>query len=510
MGSLNHPVTTQSAEAQKFFNQGLTLLYGFNYPEAARSFRRAVELDPEMPMGWWGLAVALGPNINEPLFPQNSQPAYDAARRAKSLAPRAAPRERMYIDAVVAHYVPDPQPADRSSLDRAYAEAMKRLAEAWPDDLDAQTIYAESLMNLTPWRLWSLDGKPGTHTLEIVRLLESVLDRDPGHLGANHYYIHAVEASPNPEKALPSGYRLGPLAPGAGHLVHMPAHVFMRTGDYERAAQANIDAAEADRKYFETSGADGIYSTYWSHNWHFLSAAYSMQGRYRDAFESVRRAAGIMAPMAKQIPIFESFLSFPVLVQLRFHRWEELASSEAPPDGSITSRNVWRMARAHAFAALGRKTDAERERKAFLDGLRDLPEDRTYGQNPERAVMQIGEKTLDARIAAASGDWAKAVRHLRDAVAAEDKLNYNEPADWYYPPTREALGAALLRTGQAAEAEQVFRGDLRINRRNGRSLFGLMESLKAQGKMDEAALIEQQYKTAWAKADAPLRLEDLF
>jgi len=509
MGDLHHPTSTRNPQAQKFFNQGLTLLYGFNYPEAAHSFREAVRLDPGYAMGWWGLAMALGPNINEPHFPQNVIPAFEASRKAAELASTASPREKAYIEALQARYVREPG-ADRSALDKAFAAKMKSLAAQYPDDLDAQTLYAESLMMLHPWRLWTADGKPAPDTLEIVRLLEYVLDRNPDHMGACHYYIHAVEASTEPWKALPAADRLGKLAPAAGHLVHMPAHIYMRTGDYERAAVSNREASEADRLYFQKSGAGGIYGSYYAHNLHFLSAARSMQGRYAEAISGVEDAARIIEPLTAQVPIFEPFLAFPILVNVRFRKWDKIMAMPQPPERLITSNNLWRFGRGMAFASNGKPKQAQEELTAFRASINKVPDDRVYGQNPERLVMNIAAKILEAKIAQVAGNKEVMLAALNEAVRLEDSLQYNEPADWYYPPSREALGAGLISAGKFQEAEAVFREDLRRNRRNGRSLFGLMEALKAQGRHEEAALVKMQLDAAWKGADEPLQLSHLF
>jgi tetratricopeptide (TPR) repeat protein len=508
-GNVHHPVSTANKEAQQFFDQGLAMIYGFNHAEAIRSFRRAAELDPHLAMAHWGIALALGPNINAPMDPDAHKQAYEALKQAQKLAPHASPREQAYIEAIGKRYAEDPK-ADVAKLQRAYADAMRQVAQRFPDDLDAQTLFAESLMNLYPWKLWTLDGKPAPVTLEAVRVLESVMQRNPDHLGANHYYIHAVEASPEPGRALPAAYRLGKLAPAIGHLVHMPAHVWMRTGDYEQAAQANIDAAAADKAYLEQGGVQGIYLAYYAHNLHFLSAAYSMQGRYADSQRAAEECRRVMAPLAMEVPGFEGPITAALLVPVRFRDWDRVLKTPEPDPKQMTVHNLWHFARGIAYASKGQLEPARTERDKFREAISKIPEERTYGNNPERQVMQLPLFLLEAKIAEASGDLKQALGHLREAVTAEDQLAYNEPPDWYYPPSREALGAILLRLGEASEAEKVFRADLGINQRNGRSLFGLWESLKMQKKSDDAALIEPMYNTAWSKADRPLELKDLF
>ena len=509
LGNLHHPVSTQSPEAQRFFNQGLTMIFGFNHGEAVRSYRRAAELDPGMAMAYWGIAVALGPNINAGMDPDAHKHAWEALSQARKLAATATPGERDYIDALAARYSADPK-AEVEPLQRQYADRMRVLAKKYPDDLDAQTLFAESLMNLYPWKLWTLDGKPAPVTEECVRILEGVMERDPNHMGANHYYIHAVEASPQPQRALAAADRLGKLAPGAGHLVHMPAHIYMRTGDYEAAAQANIAAAAADKKYLENGGVGGFYQGLYAHNLHFLSAAYSMQGRYKESLKAAEECRDVMAPLAEKMPGFEGPLTAAMLVPVRFRDWDRVLATPEPSPKQMTLHNLWHFGRGMAYAAEGDVNNASVERDLFRKGIAAIPEDRTFGTNTERAVMRLPMFLLEAKIALARKDIGQAIGHLKEAVAAEDSLSYNEPPDWYYPPSREALGAVLLAAGKHGEAEAVFREDIRRNQRNGRSLYGLTESLRAQGRTDGAALIEPLYKTAWAHADRPLTVTDLF
>lgn len=509
IGDARFPVSTKNVEAQRFVNQGFAMIYGFNHGEAARSFRRAAELDPDLAIAWWGAALTLGPNYNAPMDIEAHKQAWEALTEAKKRAGKATPRERDYIEALSVRYAEDPK-TNVVKLQLAYADAMRSLAKKYPDDLDAVTLYAESLMNLNPWKLWSPDGKPGEHTEEIVELLESVLQRNPDHLGANHYYIHAVEASTKPQRALESANRLGRLAPAIGHLVHMPAHVFMRVGDYEGAARVNIAAAEADRVYLEKGGVKGIYLSYYGHNLHFLSAAYSMQGRYAEALRTAEECRRIVAPVAAEAPGLEAMMTAYLLVQVRFKKWDEILKQPAPASAEPALVNLYHFARGMAFAAKQKASDAARERDLFRAGIEKIPADRTFGMNTEQAVMGIAMHILEAKIAISRSDVEGAIDHLREAVAAEDRLTYNEPPDWYYPPSREALGAVLLSAGRAAEAESVFREDLKRNQRNGRSLFGLVESLRAQKNADNAAMIEPLYKLAWAKADAPLTVSQMF
>jgi tetratricopeptide (TPR) repeat protein len=508
-GKLHFEVSSANAEARMWANQGMRLVYAFNHPEAAANFKKATEADPECAMCFWGYAFALGNNINMPLMPEYAKPAYENAQKALRLAGKATARERAYIEALAKRYAPE-NPADRSGLDKAYAEEMRKVAQAYPDDLDAQVLAADALMNLTPWKLWDRQGKPNTYTLEIVSLLESVMQRDPKHMGANHMYIHAVEASPTPERALKSADLLGGLASGSGHLVHMPAHIYMRTGDYEAAALVNQKAAELDRLYFASIGGPSYYTPYWVHNLHFLSAARAMQGRYAEAREGIREAAKQLEPVARMNQGFEAFLAMPYLIEVRFQQWDKILALPEPQSFSLTVNNVWRLSRAMALAATSKIPQAEAEAKLFAEAIAKLSEERTYGLNREVDVMRIGLAALEAKIALAKHDHATAEAKLRSAVEMEEKLAYDEPAGWYYPPMREAYGAILLADGKAPEAEKVFREELQNNRRNGRALFGLKEALLAQGKKDEASMIAPLFASAWATADAPLELSKLF
>jgi hypothetical protein len=510
IGENHHPVSTGNAEAQKFFDQGLLLVYAFNHAEAIRSFKRALELDPQMAMAHWGIAYALGPNINAGIDPAREREAYEAVRKARALSSSAPENERAYIAALAKRYSIAPG-ADLKKLAVDYRDAMRELAARYPDDLDAATLYAESAMDLHPWKLWTSDGKPVEGTEEIVLVLESVLRRNPNHVGANHYYIHAVEASRQPDRALPSADRLRAQIKAAGHLVHMPAHIYMRTGDYELAARSNEDAAAADRAYFESTGMKGTYAAgYYSHNLHFLAIAYSMSGRYRDAVQAADQLAGNVRPFLKEMPPLEGFLITQPLILVRFHRWDEILKAPLPDErgGLQGTKTMWRWARAMARAARGEMAEAEVERKAFLEARRALTPDVEWGLNSALDILKIAEGLLDARLAAARHEEQAVLTSLRRAVEAEDALAYDEPPAWFVP-AREALGGALLRAGKAAEAEQVFRADLERNRRNGRALFGLLESLKAQGKTYPALFVQREFESAWKQADTQLKVEDL-
>jgi tetratricopeptide (TPR) repeat protein len=507
LGEVHHPVSTKNKEAQQFFDQGLKLVYGFNHDEARRSFQRAAELDPKLAMAHWGVALTLGPNYNLPVDPERERAGYDAVQRAVALKQNASEPERAYIDALAVRYSNDPK-ADLHALDHAYSDAMRKLAARYPDDLDAATLYAESMMNLNPWRLWTADGKSAEGTEEIVSVLESVLKRDPNHIGANHYYIHAVEASTHPERALPSAERLGKLAPAAGHLVHMPSHIYARVGDHVASAHCNALAAAADKKFLQQTREQGVYRMmYFSHNLHFLAYANSMRGNFAEAKDAAAKLVANVAPAVKQMPMLEGFLPTPMIVLFAFERWEDLLRTPAPDPSLLTTTAVWRALRGDAFAHLGKTAEAEQEQGSFHELVAKIPADTMYDElNTVAAVTKIHDNFLAGAIARSRGDSNAAVESLKQAVAAQDALNYSEPPAWY-PPVRTMLGELLLANHQAAEAEKVFREDLERNPRSGRSLGGLRDALKAQGRQYEADQIDRQFRAAWkvAAADEPAK-----
>ena len=508
LGNHVHPIATDSALAQKFFDQGLALIFGFNHDEAARLFARASELEPKSPMPHWGIALALGPNYNLPPMPEREEKAWRAIAKAKELATNAPENERAYVEALVTRYSKDPH-EDRHKLAVAYKDAMKEVKECYPDDLDAATLYAEALMNLRPWQLWTADGLPAEGTLEIVEVLENVLRRDPNHPGANHYYIHAVEASKTPERALPSAMRLGSIMPGAGHIVHMPSHIFLRLGDFQSSATVNETASEVDRKYIERSGAKGVYPLmYYSHNLHFVSYARMMQGRYDDALDYARRLKRNVDGSIDEMPMIAPYGTFEWLILSRFAKWEELLAQSRPKEKNGFLNAMYHYSRGLAFAGLGRTNEAKVERGEMEGVSGEISEKERLMINSARSVLAIGLADLDARIARAEGDTGTEIVHWRRAVDLQDKLSYMEPPEWHYP-VREALGGALLRQGKPSEAEAVFRKDLEINPRNGRSLFGLLEALKVQKKSVSADWVKKEFTEAWKYSRASLTIEDL-
>ena len=510
LGPMHHPVTTADAEAQRYFDQGLNLLYGFNHDEALKSFQQAAKLDPNLAMAYWGIAYAAGPNYNLPVDWARETISYDAITKAQSLAASASPSERAYIAALAKRFTSD-KSANLHQLDVDYANAMREVMKSYPDDLDAATLFAESMMGLRPWKLWNPDGTPAPGTEEIVSTLESVLRRNPKHLGAMHFYIHAVEASPQPERALAEADHLGALAPTSGHLVHMPAHIYIRTGDFQNAAAVNEAAAKADEAYIAKAKLQGVYPLmYYSHNLHFLAAAYSADGRLSDALRSASRLENNVGPHVKDVPMLEGFMPTRYWVLARFHRWDDILKLPAPPAGRTFQGMMWHYARGLAYAHEHDLAHAEGERTALETDAAKLPPDlmvSTVG-NTAVQVAKVADAVLAAEITEANAGAEASLPAWRAAVVEYDKVAYAEPPDWYYS-VRESLGGALLRARHYQEAEAVFREDLTRNRRSGRSLFGLATALKGQGKDYDSGFVMQEYKAAWSKAEKPLVEGDL-
>jgi tetratricopeptide (TPR) repeat protein len=507
LGSLHHPVFTNQPEAQRFFDQGLSLIFAFNHDEAVRSFKRAAEIDPQMAMAWWGVALALGPNINQDVDLAHEEAAYDAAQKALGLSKDKPEVERAYIEALAKRYSLTPG-SDLKKLAVVYKDAMGVLSRKYPDDLDAATLYAESMMDLRPWKLWSPEGKPAEGTEEIVAVLESVLRRNPNHPGAIHYYIHAIEASLHPERALAYAPKLPQLMPMAGHLVHMPAHIYERVGDYAAAARSNAEAASADETFFKATGQQGFYSMYYAHNLDFLAVAHSMQGRYRDALSASMKLVDFTRPMVKDMPMFEPILAKSLLIWERFNQWDEIMKQPEPDAAQHSTLAVWHFARARSFVARGDIVHAEVEQQAFLKAAKLVPADSMSSLNPTSKVLAIAQYVLEARIAEAKHDYQKALDSYFKGIKEEDSLAYDEPPQWFHP-VRESMGGFLLRSGNYADAGGLFWQDLERNKLSGRSLFGLMESLKAQKKTTAAATAQREFEAAWKNADTKLTIADL-
>jgi tetratricopeptide (TPR) repeat protein len=509
VGTLHHPVSTTNAEAQEFFDQGMRLIYDFNHDEAARSFQRAAELDPKLAIAYWGIAEAVGPNYNDPASEERFKQAHDAIQKAVDLSANASPAEQAYIQAMAKRFPADPK-ADLKKAAENYHDAMREVAKKYPDDLDAATLFAESGMNLHPWGLWHVDGTPEAGTEEIVVTLESVIRRDPNHLGAIHYYIHATEASPNPQRALAYADKLAAMAPNAGHIVHMPAHVYIRTGDYEAAVKTNEEAAAVDRAYIKATGAQGIYPMmYYSHNLHFIAMCASMNGNYAEAKKNADLLVANVSPHLKEMPPLEGFMTIAMAVDVRFHQWNAILAMPWPdPDLKITT-GFWHFARGMALAGTGKLNEAEAEYKIVAEAEQNTPPDVVFAapiNNKAKDILKISEDVLGAKIATARKDYAQAILLLTAAVAIQDTLKYGEPPDWFFP-VRESLGAVLLINGDGAAAEKVFRADLERNPRNPRSLFGLQQALKAQNRNYDAGFVEAQFRDSWKGGE--VKVEDL-
>ncbi len=509
VGNVHHPVSTSNPEAQKFFDQGLCLIYDFNHDEAARSFQRAAELDPKLAMAYWGIAEAVGPNYNDPASEERFKQAHEAIQKAVDLSANASPSEQAYIQAMVKRFPADPK-ADLKKAAEDYHDAMRQVVKKYPDDLDAATLFAESGMNLHPWGLWHVDGTPEAGTEEIVVTLESVIRRDPNHLGAIHYYIHATEASTNPERALAYANKLAALAPNAGHIVHMPSHVYIRTGDYAEAVKTNEEAAAVDRAYIQATGVQGIYPMmYYSHNLHFIAMCASMNGNYAEARKNADLLVANVAPHVKDMPPLEGFMTIPMAVDIRFHKWNEILAMPQPDPAMKITTGFWHFSRGMAFAGTGKLSDAEAEYKIVSEAEQNTPPDVVFSapiNNKAKDIMKISEDVLGAKIAMARKDYTQAISLLTAAVAIQDTLKYGEPPDWFFP-VRESLGGALLINGDAAGAEKVFRADLDRNPRNPRSLFGLQQALKAQNRNYDAGFVEAEFHDSWTGGE--VKIEDL-
>jgi tetratricopeptide (TPR) repeat protein len=503
LGDHTFPVTTASEQAQRFIDQGLNLTYGFNHAEAGRAFREAARLDPHCAMAWWGQALVLGPNINSPMSPDDEPVALELARTAMAMRAHASPREQAYIEALAQRYTGDAE--DRAAADRAYAAAMGKLVERYPDDLDAASLYVEAMMDLRPWDYWMPDGSPHAGTPKIVALAESVIERKPDHPGALHLYVHLMEAVAA-ERAEAAADRLVSLMPGAGHMVHMPSHIFQRVGRYADASRANELAILADEDYITQCRAQGIYPmAYFPHNIHFLWFAATMEGRGKVAVEAARKAASTVddATLA-EVPLLAGFRVAPYLAYTRFARWDEMLAEPAPPAGDRFLTGMWHYGRGMARVARGDLEGAARELAEVERIAADPALDYTlFSPNTAAAVFAIAPEVLGGELAAARGDHGGAVLRLERAVRLGDGLVYTEPEEWHFPP-RHSLGAVLLAAGRPAEAETVYWQDLRLHPDNGWALFGLAQALRAQGKEEQAAVADERFARAWARADVEL------
>jgi tetratricopeptide (TPR) repeat protein len=498
LGTHHKAVGTRAPEAQQYFDQGLRLVYGFNHAEAIRSFTRATELDSTCAMCWWGIAYAYGPHVNAGMDSASGVKAYEAAQKALALSRNASPWQRAYIRAVAARYAKVP-PASRAGLDSAYSRAMAGVARKYPNDLDAAALYAESMMDLRPWNYWTREGKPYPGTQEIVRQLQRVIARNPEHPGACHYYIHAVEAV-NPQLAVPCAERLARLMPGVGHMVHMPAHIYIRVGRYNDAASSNVHAIHTDETFIEGQKPTTVYSlAYYPHNIHFLAFASTMAGRSAQAIEAAKTLKSkVNLDVARQVPMLQEMIPYHALTLTTFGRWDDVLAEPLPPSDIRMSLAMAYYARGVAYAAKGQAAEA----KTALDTVKAI-DAATPADSPAKTAVSIAVHALMGEIATRGGQLDDGIAHFREALKIEDAGLYFEPPKWYYP-IRQSLGAALLKAGRGAEAEAVYREDLKHFPENGWSLFGLGAALRAQGKNAEAAEVGQRFSKAWSAADVKL------
>lgn len=505
LGAHTRAVTTMSPEAQRYFNQGLALLYAFNHDEAARSFRQAAELDPRCAMAWWGVAISHGPHINNPLLPEErAKEARDAIEKGREAGMEATAVDRALIEAASKRYA-EAAEDDRKPLDEAYAAAMAQVWRGHPEDADVGALYAEALINLRPWDQWAPDGSPQPGTAEVLAVLEGVLEIQPDHPLACHLYIHAVEASPHPEKAIAAADRLRTLAPGLPHLVHMPSHIDVRLGRWKEAIEANGRAINADRAYRKIRPRQGFYRLYMLHDQHMLSYAALMRGESERAIRTIdEMIAEMPIEWAREnVAIADGYVAMPLEVRMRFGRWDEILAAPEPESTFPLARALRLAARGVALAAKGQVAAAREERRAFLAARGLVAEDARFGNSTAHGILDVAEHLLAGEILYREGNEDAAFTELGKAVKAEDALNYDEPPDWIQP-VRHALGAALLASGRGAEAEVVYREDLRRLPDNGWSLFGLSQALEAQGKADEAAAVQARWKDVWKDADIEL------
>ena len=504
LGSLHRSISTTSEKAQRYFDQGLRLVYAFNHEEAIRSFEEAARQDPHAPMPHWGIALALGPNINAGMSRDDERRAIRAIHNAKIRLEAASEVERAYIEALTKRYLPTKK-ANRASLDKAYAEAMRSVWRQYPDDPDAGTLFAEALMDLRPWNLWTNEGKPKPGTEEIVSTLEAVLEKHPDHPGACHFYIHAVEASIEPERALPCAQKLPGLMPGAGHLVHMPAHIYARVGNYHESAERNIEAAKVDEHYLRNNTLTGDYADgYYSHNLHFLWASLSMEGRSADAMKAAQTLLStITEEEAGKDRLKELYLPTKLFTLIRFGRWEEMLQEPPSPKGLHLVEGIWRLGRGLALVATGRLPGAQGEHYALARLAKQFKRSKSSEEKMMQELIKIAERLLAGDIAAHRHRYDEAVKAMKEAVQIEHSLQYSEPPLWPLP-VRHYLGPLLLTAGRAAEAEKEYRDDLKRYPENGWALFGLSQTLKTQGKNTEADEITRRFQKAWIHADVTL------
>jgi len=502
VGTYSKKITTNSAEAQQWFDQGLVLLYGFNHDEAKRSFREAAARDPEAAMPWWGIAYATGININDPeMTEERWQTAHEAAQRALTLLDDESPLERALVEAVAQRYT-WPAPEDQRPYDQAYADAMGTVYERFGEDSDVGCLYAESLMDLQPWDYWTVELEPKGATTVFIAVIEGVLEREPDHPGATHFYIHAMEAGPAPEKAVPYAEYLEARVPGAGHLVHMPSHIYARVGRYGDAADANVRAVQADRDYFAKAPQPAMYYLYYAHNQHFLAYASMMEARYEPAMKAARELEQDMPDeVLRELGwLIEGIMPTNYHVMIRFGKWADILAEPLPPEHRLVTRAVHYYARGIALSVLGRTDEARQETAKFEKAAAVVPEDWWVYNNRMHDVLPIAMAMLEGETAYRDGRLEEAWSALRRGIEAEDKLIYDEPPAWMLP-VRHSMGALMMEAGEFAEAEKLYREDQVRHPGNGWSLLGLNQALDAQGRTEEGAQYAAILKKAWNRVE---------
>lgn len=508
LGNYSLRVSTDDKLAQKFFNQGLTLIYAFNHDEAIRAFKKAASIDPQLAMAYWGIAYSLGPNYNLPAGDEQRKTAYRYVKKALKHLKHASKKEKELINALAKRYSKDLK-IDQKELNSKFRYAMKSLYEKYPDDPDIGTIYAESMMVLKPWQLWDNMGNPADDTEEIIKVLERILISYPNHPGANHYYIHAVEASKDPGRALKSALVLKDLVPAAGHLVHMPAHTLFRVGDYAGASEANINAIFSDEKYISSYKPTGFYpAMYYNHNINFLSVSRMMEGMFNESIKEAEKIGENTKLMMYEMQMLESYHANPVMILISFNKWDEILAFNVPDKDVNTYASLIHFARALAFSKKGDLSEAEKELALFSERKSIIKPEDVIGNNSAQYIIDLAGKIINANLMILKNEKSEAEILLREAVEMENKINYNEPPDWY-PSVRLSLGKLLFSENKFKESEAVFRDDLKKYPHNGRGLFGLYESLKAQGKAEESEKYLKEFQEAWKNSDFTLTMDKL-
>ena len=505
IGNHKLKITTGSSEAQSYFNQGLTWMFAFNHDEAIRSFKKAAKLDPDCAMAWWGASLAAGPQYNHAIMTEErTATAWEAMQNALERIENTTPLERALIEALK-HRNANPEPEDRTQLNEAYAEAMGKIWEAYPDDANVGALYAEAMMVQKPWKLYALDQKPVEGTEKIVEVLERVIEMAPNHPGALHLYIHAIEPSKNPEQGLVAADRLGDLVPASGHLLHMPSHIYVKTGFWEKAIIQSEKAMRADKTYRVLSPVQRVQHFYMTHNTHMLAYAAMMSGREEEAMIAARDMwENVTEDSLRQLgPVIDRVMCSVYDVQKRFGRWDAILAEREPPSDMPVTTATWRASRAVAYAAKKDFANAEREYEAFKSAKASVPEDMPWARDIAQRVLEVSDYFIAGEIALQKGKWDKAAELLGKAAAVEDTLSYGEPPQWLQP-VRHTLGAVYLKAGKYKEAERVYREDLAKWRNNGWSLYGLSRALEQQGKTEEAMEAMEEHRRIWATADAPI------